>query len=205
MHEIFQLSVEHVMFEHVNHYALWRADICRNAETKSLSRGMTSHLKTPLSEDVKLVKSSILRDFAAKMIILKKRSMLEMETPEMKEALRADMSPKLEIRAKMVDEIKFSLWPVIFQKLASTATAFTVGHKSEHYHKSKMLKKLSKSKYYGDVKLITALGQPLKGTAAILKPSSLLFWPASKPEDMRTFDLLACAEKTDKAGMVETP
>lgn len=132
--------------------------------------------------------------------------MLEMETPEMKDALRADLSPKLEIRAKMVDEIKFSLWPVIFQKLATTVTAFTVGHKSEHYHKSKMLKKLSKSKHYGDVKLITALGQPLKGTAAIVKPSALLFWPDSKPEDLRTFDLLGCADKTDnKTGMVETP
>lgn len=47
MHEIFQLSVEHVMFEHVNHYALWREDVCRESAVNSLSRGYTSFIKDP--------------------------------------------------------------------------------------------------------------------------------------------------------------
>ena len=69
-------------------------------------------------------------------------------------ALQADPSPAIQVRAGFENEMKFSLRPVIFQKLTKIGTLFTEDKKPEEYFKNKMLKKLKKSKYHGQVKLV---------------------------------------------------
>ena len=87
--------------------------------------------------------------------------------------------------------MKFSLRPVVFQKLTRIGTLFAEEKKPEKHFKDKMLKKLRNSLYHGQVKLITYLGAQ-NGTAAILLPNKLLFWPENQPEKRNTFDLLGC-------------
>lgn len=55
------------------------------------------------------------------------------------------MTPKIEIKAQLDDEMHFSLRPAVFQKLVKIGTLFAEGEKPEHYYKNKMLKKLKKS------------------------------------------------------------
>ena len=60
-------------------------------------------------------------------------------------ALQADPSPAIQVRAGFENEMKFSLRPVVFQKLTKIGTLFTEDKKPEEYFKNKMLKKLSNS------------------------------------------------------------
>ena len=72
--------------------------------------------------------------------------------------LLADQSPAIQVRAGFQNEMKFALRPNIFQKLTKIGTLFTEEKKPEEYFKNKMLKKLKKSKYHGQVKLVSYIG-----------------------------------------------
>ena len=86
--------------------------------------------------------------------------------------------------------MRFSLRPAVFQKLVKIGTLFTEGKKPEQYYKSKMLKRLKKSKYHGPVRLVGIRLQA--GTAAIVSPRSLHFWPENQAENEQIFDLSGC-------------
>ena len=112
---------------------------------------------------------------------MKKRAESEMKTPEMLEALMAVRSPAIEVKAQFDDEMRFSLRPAVFQKLTRIGSLFTEGKKPEYYYKNKMLEKLRKSSHQGQVKMVTRLGVKA-GTAAIVAPHRLYFWPENQPE-----------------------
>ena len=56
-----------------------------------------------------------------------------------------------------------------------------------------MLKKLDKAEYFGNVRIATALGEKL-GTAALVLPDRLYFWPEDNPEGEQLFDLSGCEQ-----------
>ena len=70
---------------------------------------------------------------------------------------------------------------------------FAEGEKPQHYYKNKMLGRLKKSLHYGQVKMVTYLGVQL-GTAAIIQPNRLFFWPEGQPENFQEYDLYGCAQ-----------
>ena len=54
-----------------------------------------------------------------------------------------------------------------------------------------MLKKLDKAEYFGNVRIATTLGEKL-GTAALILPDKLFFWPEDNPEGEQRFGLSGC-------------
>ena len=70
----------------------------------------------------------------------------------------ADSSPAIQVRAGFQNEMKLSLRPAIFQKLAKIGTLFAEEKKPEEYFKNKMLGKLKKSMYHGQIKLVSYIG-----------------------------------------------
>lgn len=81
-----------------------------------------------------------------------------MQTAQMLATLLADPTPAIQVQAGFEDDMKFSLRPVVFQKLTNIGSLFTEEKKPESYFKDKMLKKLKKSVYHGQVKLVTYIG-----------------------------------------------
>ena len=57
-----------------------------------------------------------------------------------------------------------------------------------------MVKKLQKAEYKGQLRMVTYLGVQ-HGTAAIIQPRSLYFWPENQPENMLVYDLSGCEEQ----------
>lgn len=137
--------------------------------------------------------TKILEDFSSSVLLLKKRAQSEMRTPEMLEQLLSDCTPAIQIKASLDDEIQLSLRPAVFQKLVRIGSLFTEGEKPALYYKNKMLSKLKKSQHHGQVKMVTYLGIQA-GTAAIIQPSKLYFWPENQPQYMQLYDLLGCEE-----------
>ena len=52
--------------------------------------------------------------------------------------------------------------------------------RSPAYYKKKMLEKLKGGVFYGKVKLVSKLENVI-GTAAIIRPRKLIFWPENAP------------------------
>jgi len=123
----------------------------------------------------------ILEDFSSSVLVLKKRSEKEMQTPEMLEKLKADTSPDVQVKAQFDDEMQFKLRPAVFQKLCKIGTLFLEGKKPLLHYKKKMLKKLERSSFHGQVKMVTTFGVQ-QGTAALIAPRKIYFWPENAPE-----------------------
>ena len=68
---------------------------------------------------------------------------------------------------------------------------FSEGQKTEHYYKNKMLKKLKTSKFHGPVKMVNKV-RAMQGTAAIIAPYRLFFWPENQADQVQEFDLTGC-------------
>lgn len=69
-----------------------------------------------------------------------------------------------------------------------------------------MLDKLKQSQFHGKVKLVTKL-EIVLGTAAIIAPRRLLFWPERAPENRQVFDLYGIERRgweTDGLSMIIT-
>ena len=81
-----------------------------------------------------------------------------MRTPEMLEVWLADQGAATQVSAEFDDEMMLVLRPAVFQKLTKIGTLLSEEAKPENHFKAKMLKKLTKSKHHGQVKLVTYLG-----------------------------------------------
>lgn len=77
--------------------------------------------------------------------------------------------------------MKFCLRPAVFQKLTQIGTLFSEPPKKEHYYKNKMLKKLKIATFSGPIRVVGILGGFISGTAAIIAPRNIYFWPENQP------------------------
>jgi hypothetical protein len=119
-HEAFQLKVERVKFEHTTHYGQWKDKVSLQQPMLSSFLPTDSPSPTPsppmlLHSDSdptlaqrkvtfggdaalkkkRLLMTKILEDFSSTVLLLKKRSLAEMATPEMIQALTSDLSPAI--------------------------------------------------------------------------------------------------------------